>query len=164
MGDNYRKQLMIDSQACLVELLVDKVPRTSPVYLLERELHFGKSEAIILVYDITSRTSFDSIPTRHRQIMQLLDQLPSRRVLFYLVGNKSDEESERTVSMEEGMAAARQLGCAFAEISAKSGTNVELVFGDIVRCLRKLRMQNANPVQERKRARSWSNRFFGSFR
>ena len=155
---------MVDSQACLVELLVDRVPRTSSDYLRARELIFGKSEAIILVYNITSRTSFDSIQARHRQVMQLLDQLPSRRVLFYLVGNKSDQESERKVSAEEGMTAARQLNCAFAEISAKSGTNVELVFGDIVRCLRKLRIQNANAVQEPKEARSWSDRFFGSFR
>ena len=155
---------MVDSQACLVELLVDKVPRTSPDYLRTRELLYGKSEAIIVVYSITFRTSFDSIQRRHRQIMQLLSEHPSQRVLFYLVGNKSDEESERTVSMEEGMAAVRQLGCAFAEISAKSGADVELVFGDIVRCLRNLRIQNANPVQERKRARSWSDRFFGSFR
>jgi GTPase KRas protein len=53
-----------------------------------------------------------------------------------LLGNKCDVDSERTVSMEEGVALARRYNCPFLETSARTGENVERAFSDLVRMLR----------------------------
>ena len=59
-----------------------------------------------------------------------------------LVGNKSDRVTEREVSTQEGHALARELGCEFVEASAKNCINVEKAFYDVVRQLRRQRMQS----------------------
>ncbi len=48
-----------------------------------------------------------------------------------LVGNKSDLEQNRKVSKQDGLSFAEKNRVAFYEVSAKSGTNVELIFGKI---------------------------------
>ena len=58
-----------------------------------------------------------------------------------LVGNKSDRVTEREVSTQEGHALARELGCEFVEASAKNCINVEKAFYDVVRQLRRQRLQ-----------------------
>jgi len=53
-----------------------------------------------------------------------------------LVGNKVDS-AKRRVSLQEGEAMARELGCGFVEVSAKNGGNVEEAFYTIVKQLQK---------------------------
>ncbi|KAG9160475.1 hypothetical protein Leryth_008875 [Lithospermum erythrorhizon] len=48
-----------------------------------------------------------------------------------LVGNKVDRESDRTVSREEGVALAKELGALFLECSAKTRENVEQCFEEL---------------------------------
>lgn len=45
-----------------------------------------------------------------------------------MVGNKTDLETERKVTFEEGKAFADSLGIKFVECSAKSNTNLDEVF------------------------------------
>lgn len=54
-----------------------------------------------------------------------------------VVGNKSDLESERQVSTQEGMELARNFGAPFFETSAKTRVNVEESFYQLVREIRK---------------------------
>jgi len=61
-----------------------------------------------------------------------------------LVGNKCDRVTEREVSTQEGNALARNLGCEFVEASAKNCVNVEKAFYDVVRLLRRQRMQTSH--------------------
>jgi GTPase KRas len=56
--------------------------------------------------------------------------------VFYLVGNKCDKEYEREVQPAEGRELARAFGCPFLETSAKTATNVEALFTNLVRSLR----------------------------
>jgi GTPase KRas protein len=53
-----------------------------------------------------------------------------------LVGNKSDRVTEREVSIKDGSALAKELGCDFVETSAQNCTNVEKAFYDVIRQLR----------------------------
>ncbi len=53
-----------------------------------------------------------------------------------LVGNKSDIVTEREVSAQEGSALAEELGCGFIESSAKTCSNVDIAFYDLVRAIR----------------------------
>ena len=45
-----------------------------------------------------------------------------------IVGNKSDLETERAVSKQKGLDFAESRKVAFYEVSAKEGTNVDLIF------------------------------------
>jgi GTPase KRas len=56
-----------------------------------------------------------------------------------LVGNKADRSTEREISIAEGRALATDLGCLFTETSAKTCSNVELAFYEVVRQIRRQR-------------------------
>ena len=95
--------------------------------------YFRNSKCALLVYDITSRKSFENI----QQWMVDLKSL-SEDCVMILVGNKSDLENERVVSQEEGSKFAQQNHMLFIETSAKAGTNIEEAFGQITKnCLYK---------------------------
>jgi len=59
------------------------------------------------------------------------------KVQLILVGNKSDQDSKRAVSYAQGQELSQQLGCQFLETSAKDRVNVDQVFLDITRNLKK---------------------------
>ena len=60
-----------------------------------REQYMRTGEGFLLVYSITSRQSFEEIPTFQQQILRVKDRdyFP-----IILVGNKCDLEHERQVS------------------------------------------------------------------
>ena len=89
--------------------------------------YYKDSQGILLVYDISNRSSFDMIDN---WVEDIRNNAPAD-VIVFLVGNKSDLEDKREVSMEEGKEKAEQLGLLFNEVSAKNGDNIFLLFGDI---------------------------------
>lgn len=120
------------------------------MYIELREQSIKDSEGFIIVYSITDRTSFthirqyfnliNSIKHKHRRFSTLFDRdsgearaEPWQPVI--LIGNKSDQTSEREVSTQEGFELSRELGCSFVEASTKEGYNVERAFYDVVRQL-----------------------------
>ena len=56
--------------------------------------------------------------------MDQIRNLGPKNVKVVLVGNKTDLESERKVSYEDGKRLAENFGISFFEVSAKSGENV----------------------------------------
>ena len=163
--DSYRKQVVIDQQSCMLEVL-DTAGQEEYTALRDQWIRDG--EGFVLVYSITSRNSFSSIPRFHSQIQRVKDsgnagsptgptyltsQLPPTYsggpVPVMLVGNKSDKHHEREVSSQEGLALARELGCEFVEASAKNCINVEKAFYHVVRSLRKQRQSPSKQVDRR---------------
>jgi GTPase KRas len=127
-------------------------------YTALRDQWIRDGEGFVLVYSISSRSSFTRIQRFHNQIQRVKESsasspsypgspissaAPSAPVPIMLVGNKSDRVTEREVSTQEGHALARELGCEFVEASAKNCINVEKAFYDVVRQLRRQRMQNS---------------------
>ena len=78
----------------------------------------------IIVYDITSRNSFNDITN---WIEDCIQSSP-KTVLMALIGNKSDLKESRVVSTEEGQELADKYGILFYETSAKDGTNIKEIF------------------------------------
>jgi len=83
-----------------------------------------------LVYSIISLATFQLIPELHRQIVEIKE---TNNVSVILIGNKSDLESQRQVSVEDGSQLAENFVCTFYETSAKTNTNVEVIFYEIVK-------------------------------
>src|SRR6478609_1096809 len=131
-------------------------------YTALRDQWIRDGEGFILVYSVSSRSSFSRIKRFHHQIQRVKESTASSPsypgspiasisstspVPIMLVGNKSDRVSDREVSTQEGHALARELGCEFVEASAKNCINVEKAFYDVVRILRRQRQQSSRPSE-----------------
>jgi len=83
----------------------------------------------VLVYSVTSKTSFEMVKIINDKI---LNALGTDKVPRVLVGNKRDligeSGAQRQISIEEGQGLANKWGCAFVETSAKSSDNISQVF------------------------------------
>jgi GTPase KRas protein len=128
--DSYRKQCVIDSETALLDIL-DTAGQEE--YSAMREQYMRSGEGFLLVYSINSRSSFDEIKGFYTQILRVKDRDSFPVVL---VGNKSDLENERVVSMNEGMDLAKNMKCQFMETSARYKINVDEAFYALVRAIR----------------------------
>jgi len=168
--DSYRKQVVIDSQSCMLEVL-DTAGQEE--YTALRDQWIRDAEGFVLVYSITSRSSFTRIQKFHHQIQRVKESSSAGsptgggylssplaatssmmsagggQAPVMLVGNKSDRVTEREVSTQEGQALAKDLGCEFVEASAKNCINVERAFYDVVRLLRRQRQQFTRQAERR---------------
>jgi len=129
--DSYRKQVTIDEETCLLDIL-DTAGQEE--YSAMRDQYMRTGQGFILVYAITSRSSFDEIASFREQILRVKDK---DKVPMILVGNKCDLETERQVTTGEGQDLAKSFGCPFFESSAKTRVNVEECFYELVREIRK---------------------------
>ena len=88
--------------------------------------YYKNSACALVVYDITSRDSFNNVATWIDEIRAQCTQ----SIYMVLVGNKIDLESvgKRQVETAEGQELAEKYEIKFYETSAKAGTNVDDVF------------------------------------
>ena len=87
-------------------------------------MYIREAQIILLIYDISDRESFDSMP---KWLQEVLDVNNSEAV-FVLIGNKIDLENDRKVTFEEGKKFAEKNNFIFQEVSAKNGENFEKLF------------------------------------
>ena len=80
-----------------------------------------KAHGIIIMYDITNKSSFDSIPN----IIKNIKEEKGNDFPMILIGNKIDLEQDREIKKEEGKDLASKNGIEFFEISNKEGINVQ---------------------------------------
>mmetsp|Transcript_12995 Transcript_12995/g.29568 ORF Transcript_12995/g.29568 Transcript_12995/m.29568 type:complete len:208 (-) Transcript_12995:33-656(-) len=102
--------------------------------------YYRGAGAAVVVFDITSRTSFDVAKG-------WVEELQGTDTLIALAGNKSDLCAERTVEREAAWSYADSMGIIYMETSAKSGQNVNEFFHEIAQWLPK----QARSRQEEKR-------------
>lgn len=86
--------------------------------------YYRDAHALLLLYDVTNKASFDNIQAWLTEIHEYAQQ----DVVLMLLGNKADSTHDRVVKKEEGEKLAKEFGIPFMETSAKSGLNVELAF------------------------------------
>lgn len=82
-------------------------------------------QGFVLVYSITSQSTFNDLIDIKEQITRVKDMAID--VPMVVVGNKCDLEDERLVSKQQGESLARSFGCTFLETSAKFQINVNEV-------------------------------------
>lgn len=98
------------------------------------------SHGFMLVYSITSRSSFVETPIFRNQILRLKQQdyFP-----MILVGNHCEREADREVSSQEGEALARIFACAFREISIVDRPKIVEAYVTLIRDIRKYEEEKA---------------------
>ena len=91
--------------------------------------YYKGANGIILIYDVTNMQSYENVKNWIAQIKEEANQ----NVLIYLAGNKIDvSEDLRVVKTEDGKKIADEFKLPFYETSAKSGTNVNKIFEELV--------------------------------
>ncbi|XP_028669810.2 ras-related protein Rab-26 [Erpetoichthys calabaricus] len=102
--------------------------------------YYRDAHALLLLYDVTNKSSFDNIQAWLTEIHEYAQQ----DVVLMLLGNKADATHERVVKREDGEKLAKEFGVPFMETSAKSGLNVELAFMAIAKELKHRSMKTPN--------------------
>ncbi|KAH3743155.1 Ras family [Pelomyxa schiedti] len=118
----HQKSIETDGSRCNLSITTGDVEQGSQFY---------KSDSFIIVYDITSRNSFNALDAVRTQILGVIG-IESPQINMVLVGNKSDLEAQRAVSRATAEEKARHWGCQFLEVSATTNPEIDNVFRAII--------------------------------
>ena len=91
--------------------------------------YYKGAKGALVVYDITSKISFENID----KWMLEIKEKSSKDLKLMIIGNKSDLKDGRQVSYEEAMRKAKDTGIALMETSALDSTNVKEAFHDLLK-------------------------------
>jgi len=108
--------------------------------------YYRGSHGIFVVYDITDIVSFNNIRVWIEEIKKYTS---GEAVQLFLVGNKKDQEVNRAVETSQGQELASKLGAKFLETSAKDRLNVDQMFIELTRTLKKSIYLSPNPDKVR---------------
>lgn len=136
-ADSYRKKVVLDGEDVQIDIL-DTAGQED--YAAIRDNYFRSGEGFLLVFSITEHESFTATSEFREQILRVKEE---EAIPLLLVGNKSDLEDRRQVSAEEATAKASEWGIQYVETSAKTRANVDKVFFDLMREVRKKKMSES---------------------
>ncbi|KAM9327869.1 ras-related protein ralB-A [Pholidichthys leucotaenia] len=136
-ADSYRKKVVLDGEEVQIDIL-DTAGQED--YAAIRDNYFRSGEGFLLVFSITEHESFSATSEFREQILRVKEE---ENIPLLLVGNKSDLEDRRQVSADEATAKANEWGVQYVETSAKTRANVDKVFFDLMREVRKKKMSES---------------------
>jgi len=140
LEDTFRQQVDIDGKTSLLNIYdtagVDEFPIVKDGYMRD-------ADGFLCVYAINAEESFEEIGKLYEWVMRVKENKP---VPFVLCGNKCDLEERRVISFEKGDQLAKRLGLSFMGTSAKTGKNIESAFTELVRAVRKYKIDVPAPV------------------
>lgn len=96
-------------------------------------MYYRGAAAALIVYDITCKKSLE----RAKAWVEELQELQQGKMTLCLVGNKTDLEDQREVTVEEAKQYAEENDLLFMECSAKSASNINEIFTEIAEVLPK---------------------------
>jgi len=99
----------------------------------QRDMFIKSSHGFILLYSVTSRSSYEQISSFHELIR---NQLSIEIFPIILVGNCSHPSSERQVSTEEAAEFARKSNWKFLEVFETDVSTITQAYSDLVRSIR----------------------------
>ena len=117
-------------------------------YLIKN--YYRGADGILLIFDITDRSSFQKLNFWLDDLKNNSDDLDN--IFICLVGNKNDLNEKREISYEEANKFAEEKNMPYIEVSAKTGDNINKLFGilikgSIVKIIDK-RVNDPNAVRE----------------
>ena len=90
--------------------------------------YFKDAQGALIVFDLTNKETFIKLS----EWIEFVNDSSPADVVITLVGNKSDLDSQRKVSFEEGVEYSKILKCDYYEVSAKNGSNISLIFEKMI--------------------------------
>jgi len=146
--DSYIKQVEVDGVACVLDIM-DTAGQEE--YRALRDSYMKNGQGFVLVYSVTSPTSFDHAQKIQKQIIRIKEDTPDIPIM--LVANKIDLEEERAITTDEGKNLAKELNCGYIESSAKTNHNINEIFYRLVKRVNKWREEHpqAAPPPAKKR-------------
>jgi small GTP-binding protein len=90
--------------------------------------YYRGMNAVVLLFDITSQASFESVPTWiEDKVRYSREEVP-----VFVIGNKAGQEELRQVSTETAREYCRSINAYYMEVSAKTGHNISTLFNVVV--------------------------------
>ena len=131
--DSYVKQCLIDNQIAQLEIL-DSAGQEEFKPMRDQYVRVG--EGFLLVFSLTDRRSLDECYKLHRDILRIKD---TDHVPMLLVGNKLDIRQHGMDGHARSAAASMRIP--YFETSARTRHNIDEVFIELVRLIRKNKCQ-----------------------
>lgn len=126
IGVDYKIKLVESPEKKIVKLQIWDTAGQDRFRCITKNYYRG-SDGIMLIYDITSYSSFVNIKNWIVNIKEYLGE----EACITLVANKLDLESSRKVSTEDGMKLAKEYKFSFFEASAKKNISVNEAFENL---------------------------------
>eukprot|EP00090_Calanus_glacialis_P019186 TRINITY_DN29529_c0_g1_i1.p1 TRINITY_DN29529_c0_g1~~TRINITY_DN29529_c0_g1_i1.p1 ORF type:complete len:205 (+),score=69.04 TRINITY_DN29529_c0_g1_i1:56-670(+) len=150
--DSYSKDnFMVDDEASPIEIY-DTAGQDGFVGMRDR--YYRDMDGFVFVYSIIDKGSLADVEDRFDNVKRVRDTEGTGKLPpIIVVGNKSDLEDERVISKEEGEAMTREYGSEvlFLEASAKGNINIEEIFQNIVREIRKAKSEAGTEAKGKKK-------------
>ena len=140
--DSYTKQTVVDDETVRLDIL-DTAGQDE--YSAMRDQYMRTGQGFMLVFDLTTRATFDELPLFAEQIARVQDK-DVERVPIVVVGNKCDLAAQRAVTTLEASAFAASIGAGYIEASAKNNFNVTESFHSTVRAIKQARLAAPKPT------------------
>ena len=93
--------------------------------------YYRGAHGALVVYDITSKKSFDSV----EKWVNDLKTNGEPKMVIMVIGNKADKEEERIIAKVDGEAKSQRNNVAFLETSALTAENIEQAFEEVIQKL-----------------------------
>ncbi|KAM6958475.1 ras-related and estrogen-regulated growth inhibitor isoform 1-T2 [Tautogolabrus adspersus] len=137
----YRCSSLVDQESVDLEIL-DTACKESSAESLESSIRWA--DGFLLLYSVTQRLSFLEVP----RLKKLIEHTKKSLVVpTVLVANKADLEIGRQVTTEEGQRLAKDLRCAFRELSvAETVLAVEAAVFQLIRLV----LDQQRPLPDRR--------------
>ena len=137
LDDRRKKVKMEDGKTVTIQFWdtpgVDRFPNITKKF-------YKDSHGILLIYDVTSKYSFDNLEGRIESIKkEILKPIP-----IYLVGNKIDIAERRVITKEQGEEFAKNNGPPPFECTPKEIETVNLIFEKLIKNI----YENLNPPKD----------------
>ncbi|KAI9298740.1 hypothetical protein K502DRAFT_345842 [Neoconidiobolus thromboides FSU 785] len=139
--DSYRKTIEIEGQSCIMEILDTA---GTEQFTAIRELYMRNGQGFLLVYSITSTSSFEDVSNLRDNILRVKG---TTKVPMILLGNKFDLNSERAVSTKKAQELASEWGMPFMETSARLFFNINEAFSTIIQQIHQITPQNVKKTR-----------------
>ena len=133
--DSYRTTISLGSGEVVTLDILDTAGQEE--YSALRDQYMRNGDGYVIVYSITSTTSFLEANSFREQLYRVLDKEITEHVSIALCGNKCDLEPERQVQQAEAQKLAEEWGVIFFETSAKSKINITETFVALVDDIKK---------------------------